>query len=150
MDKQPSVDAGELFKRIHRDVVDAFDEEVERTLREHGIQVENLGAASRRSIEQFTLTKISHAEQAFQGHHATSIEGRFERRDVDVPTGSLLVRTKQPLGRLAFYLLEPESDDGLTTWNSLDSGLKVGHAHPILKAVEVALHESKWPGTSRP
>ncbi len=106
---------------------------VERKLREHGIQVEKLEAASRRAVEQFALTQVRHAERAFQGHKATSIEGRFERRDIDVPAGSLLVRTKQPLGRLVFYLLEPESDDGLTTWNFFDSALKVGAAHPVLK-----------------
>ncbi len=97
---------------------------VERKLREHGIQVERIEKASRRTVEQFVLTQVRHAEQAFQGHRATSVEGRFERRDIDVPAGSLVVRTKQPLGRLVFYLLEPESDDGLTTWNFLDEALR--------------------------
>jgi len=114
--------------------VNGLHEKVERKLREHGIQVEKLGVASRTSIEQLTLTKVGHAEQGFQGHYATSIEGRFERRDVELPAESLVVRTKQPLGRLVFYLLEPESDDGLTMWNFLDSDLKVGAAHPILKS----------------
>ena len=40
-----------------------------------------------------------------------------------MPAGSLVVRTDQPLGRLVFYLLEPESNDGLTTWNVLDEAL---------------------------
>jgi hypothetical protein len=108
---------------------------VKRKLREHGIQVETLGTASRRPVEQFTLTRVRHADPAFQGHRATSIEGAFERRDVDVPAGSLLIRTKQPLGRLVFYLLEPESDDGLTTWNFLDEAFKPGSTHPIMKSV---------------
>src|SRR4030095_10026455 len=99
---------------------------VERKLREHGIQVETLQTASLTPVEQFALTQVRQVERAFQGHHATSIEGRFERRDIGVPAGSLLVRTKQPLGRLVFYLLEPESDDGLTTWNYFDSALKIG------------------------
>jgi hypothetical protein len=107
---------------------------VERKLREHGIQVETLETASRRAVEQFVLTQIRQAEQAFQGHRATSIEGRFERRDIEVPVGSLVVSTRQPLGGLVFYLLEPESDDGLTTWNFFDSALKVGAAHPVLKS----------------
>jgi hypothetical protein len=77
---------------------------------------------------------VRHAEQAFQGHHVTSVEGRFERREVDVPAGSLVVRTQQPLGRLVFYLLEPESDDGLTTWNFFDSALQVGAPHPVVKS----------------
>jgi hypothetical protein len=106
---------------------------VDRKLREHGIVVEKRGAASRASVEQFAIAQVRHAEQLFQGHHATSVTGRFERREVDVPAGSLVVRTNQPLGRLVFYLLEPESDDGLTTWNLLDSGLAAGGTHPILK-----------------
>jgi Zinc carboxypeptidase len=107
---------------------------VERKLREHGIQVEKLGIASRRAVEELRLTQVRHADQAFQGHHTTSIEGRFEKREIDLPAGSLIVRTSQRLGGLVFYLLEPESDDGLTTWNFLDSSLKVGAAHPIVKS----------------
>jgi hypothetical protein len=109
-------------------------EEVERKLREHGIHVVKLGTPLRRSVEQLVITQVRHASQAFQGHHATSIEGRFEMRDVELPVGSLLVPTSQRLGGLVFYLLEPESDDGLTTWNFFDSGLKVGAAHPVLKS----------------
>lgn len=110
------------------------DDIVERKLREHGIEVERVEKASRRTVEQLVLTEVRQAEQAFQGHRATSIEGRFEPHDIDVPAGSLVVSTKQPLGGLVFYLLEPESDDGLTTWNFLDSGLKVGGTHPVLKS----------------
>ena len=36
------------------------------------------------------------------------------------PKGTLVVRTAQALGRLAAYLLEPESDDGLLVWNFFD------------------------------
>jgi hypothetical protein len=54
--------------------------------------------------------------------------------EIDVPAGSLIVPTNQPLGRLAFYLLEPESDDGLTTWNFLDQALQSGR-HPVLKSL---------------
>jgi hypothetical protein len=108
---------------------------VERKLREHGILVERRNAASTISVEQFVIAEVRHAEQLFQGHRTTSLTGRFERRDVDVPAGSLVVSTKQPLGRLVFYLLEPESDDGLTTWNFLDAALKPGGRHPIVKSV---------------
>jgi hypothetical protein len=39
----------------------------------------------------------------------------------------------QPLARLAFYLLEPASDDGLTAWNALDEYLKDAKTYPILR-----------------
>jgi hypothetical protein len=34
-----------------------------------------------------------------------------------------------------FYLLEPESDDSLATWNLLDAALEAGAAHPVLKVM---------------
>ena len=43
-----------------------------------------------------------------------------------MPAGSLFVPANQPLARLAFYLLEPESDDGLVTWNIIEEGLAAG------------------------
>ena len=39
----------------------------------------------------------------------------------------------QPLARLAFYLLEPASDDGLVNWNFLDDQLKDAKTYPILR-----------------
>ncbi|HYV29292.1 MAG TPA: hypothetical protein VFA77_17285 [Candidatus Eisenbacteria bacterium] len=41
--------------------------------------------------------------------------------------------TAQPLGILAAYLLEPESDDGLVTWNFFDAFLEPGKVYPIYK-----------------
>ena len=40
----------------------------------------------------------------------------------------------QPLARLAFYLLEPRSNDGLMTWNFLDDAIKDGKVYPILRS----------------
>ena len=39
----------------------------------------------------------------------------------------------QPLARLAFYLLAPTSDDGLTAWNYLDDLLQDAKVYPILR-----------------
>jgi hypothetical protein len=106
-----------------------------RLLKAHGIEVEELIAPAQVTADRFVIERVVRAERAFQGHHETSVTGRFERSSVEMPAGSIVVRTNQPLGRLAFYLLEPESNDGLTTWNVLDEGLAVGAIHPILKSV---------------
>jgi hypothetical protein len=119
---------------VVRPSADGLHQSIARLLKEHGIRVEELAAPARMSVDQFVIDQVRHAEQAFQGHHETSVTGRFDQRDVDVPAGSIVVRTSQPLGRLVFYLLEPESDDGLTTWNLLDGSLTPGGTHPILKA----------------
>jgi hypothetical protein len=44
------------------------------------------------------------------------------------------VRTAQPHGVLAAYLLEPASEDGVVTWNLLDAGLAAGRPYPILRS----------------
>ena len=50
-----------------------------------------------------------------------------------IEAGSFVVDTSQPLGLLAVYMLEPQSDDGLVTWNYFDSELKPGGVYPVLK-----------------
>ena len=51
-----------------------------------------------------------------------------------VPVGSFAVPMNQPLARLAFYLIEPRSDDGLVDWNLLDEALKDAKVYPILRS----------------
>lgn len=106
---------------------------VPRQLRAHGIAVEELAAPRTATVDQFVIGGIRQAERLAQGHRETSVTGRFARRQVELPAGSIAVRSGQPLGRLVFYLLEPESDDGLTTWNVLDAALKESAVHPVLK-----------------
>ncbi len=113
---------------------DGLDDVVERKLREHGIVVERTNKAMHRSVEQFTIAAVARAAEKFQGHNTVSLDGSPQTVEIDVPAGSLIVPTNQPLGRLAFYLLEPESDDGLTTWNFLDEALQSG-LHPVLKSL---------------
>lgn len=50
---------------------------------------------------------------------------RTAKRPISAAPGDYVVRTDHPLGTLAVYLLEPESDDGLARWGSFD-----GIAHP--------------------
>ena len=53
--------------------------------------------------------------------------------DVTVPAGAWAVPMNQPLARLAFYLLAPTSDDGLTTWNALDDLLQDAKSYPVTR-----------------
>jgi hypothetical protein len=111
-----------------------------RLLRLHGVEVERLTAARTATVARFAVDSVVHAEQPFQGHHETRVVGRWSDTRtplaVSLPAGSYVVRTAQPLGLLAVYLLEPESDDGLTTWNVFDGGLHAGGRHPVLQLVE--------------
>src|SRR5690348_16441894 len=68
-------------------------------------------------------------------HVYHQLEGAWQppAASVTAPAGSWKVPMNQPLARLAFYLLEPTSDDGLTNWNYLDDLLRDAKTYPILK-----------------
>jgi len=89
-------------------------------LRQHGIAVERLTAPATFETEAFRITEIKGAERLYQGHRTDTVKGEYAVEKREFPSGTFLVRTAQPLGRLAAYLLEPESDDGLLVWNFFD------------------------------
>jgi hypothetical protein len=67
-------------------------------------------------------------------HGLRTLEGEWgPAGDTAVPAGSWAVALNQPLGRLAFYLLAPTSDDGVLAWNFLDDLLKDGRPYPIMR-----------------
>jgi len=101
-------------------VIDATATHAVDILRTHGISVETLDAETTLKVEQFVVKEETHAEHEFQKHHETTLTGKWKSREETFPAGTFLVRTEQPLARLAFYLLEPRSDDGLINWNVLE------------------------------
>lgn len=94
-------------------------------LQAHGIAVEPF--AGKATVEAYSITKIEKQERPFQGHHEMTLEASAALvTGREFPEGSFIVRTAQPLGTLAVYLLEPESEDGLATWNFLDAVIGTG------------------------
>ncbi|HEV3121815.1 MAG TPA: S9 family peptidase, partial [Isosphaeraceae bacterium] len=67
-----------------------------------------------------------------------SVEATARPESRRIAAGTMLVRTGQPLGALAVYLLEPQSDDGLCTWNFFDPELAEGSDFPVVRLVEQA------------
>jgi hypothetical protein len=100
-------------------------------LQSHGIRVVPLTAPLRVQGERFVVDSVVRAPRPFQGHQEVRVEGRWERAELELPAGTLVIPADQPLALLAAILLEPQSDDGLTTWNFLDDGIAVGSAHPV-------------------
>jgi hypothetical protein len=104
-------------------------------LKSHGIKVQaSNGSALRSPIERFAITANT-AGQTFEGHAIRRLEGTWSEAMLDVAPNSKWyeVPMNQPLARLAFYLLEPASDDGLVAWNYLDDSLKDATSYPILR-----------------
>jgi hypothetical protein len=101
-------------------LVAVADPSVPAKLRDHGIAVERLTEPAVLEVEAFRIQEIKGAERLYQGHRTNTVKGTAAAEKREFPRGTFLVRTAQPLGRLAAYLLEPESDDGLLVWNFFD------------------------------
>lgn len=100
-------------------------------LRAHGIEVQPFEGDAR--VESIVVTGIDRAERAFQGHRVEQIETRTEPAVRTFDSGSYIVRTAQPLGTLAVFLLEPESADGLFAWNFFDEHVEIGKVLPVCR-----------------
>ena len=106
-------------------------------LRRHGVIVEQLTAPAVVRAEQFMIDSVVKESRPFQGHQEVRLEGRWAPADtMSVSTSAYVVRAAQPLGILALYLLEPQSDDGLANWNFLDAWLQPGGRYPLPRVVE--------------
>lgn len=104
-------------------------------LRAHGIQVEAMKDAATLSLEGETITAFDRVRRPFEGHEMIdAVASRTTRLARLVPPGTLVVRTAQPLGTLAVYLLEPRSDDGLVAWNFFDEAL--GSDYPVTRLTQ--------------
>jgi len=107
-------------------------------LRWHGIQVQRIASIAQVDVERFVIQSLNKGERAFQGHNEARLTGRYEAAQLRVNEGALFIPASQPLARLAFYLLEPESDDGLVTWNLIEAGLSPGETYPIYRVMNTS------------
>jgi hypothetical protein len=155
---QPGVPRGQRrtgrFRPIRMPVYDRFTSTLNRTppaayvvapedtavvtlLRLHGIRVDRSDTAWTARGESFVIDSITTAQRAFQGHHEVRLKGHWERGLQTLPPKSFIVSTAQPRGALMVYLLEPESDDGLTTWNLFDTRLQKGGRFPVKRIFDL-------------
>jgi hypothetical protein len=93
------------------------------TLLRHGIVVEELKRPITLEVEQYSVTGMTQSQRTFQGHRETRLNVTSSRAAFTFPPGSFVVPVRQAKAALVFYLLEPESDDGLANWNFFDEAL---------------------------
>lgn len=118
-------------------VLGPSDTQVVRLLKQHGVIVGTFPAARTVRAETFAIDSTITSPRPFQGHHEIRLVGRWVSEQRELPAGSLVVATNQPLGLIAIYLLEPQSDDGLVTWNFFDNALRSGAAYPVLRVMNM-------------
>src|SRR5687768_1276452 len=93
-------------------------------LRAHGVRMTPVATTAPLPVEEFRIDSSITAATPFQNHNERTLTGAWVLAEREIPAGTLRVDLTQPLARLAFYLIEPRSDDGLVDWNLLDEALK--------------------------
>jgi hypothetical protein len=103
---------------IPRDAVDAV-----ALLRRHKITVEVMTEADSLDVAAYTVADVSH-ERAYNHAAATRVTvGEVLNVRRHFPAGTHIVPTAQLLGRLVAHMLEPETDDNVIYWNTMDAWL---------------------------
>ena len=104
-------------------------------LRRHGLFIEQAVERTTVHAERFLVDSVIQNPRPFQGHQEIRVGGHWETDSLTIDPAMYVVRAAQPLGILALYLLEPQSDDGLVTWNFTDAWLRSGR-YPISRVEE--------------
>jgi hypothetical protein len=128
---------GWLIPRAHVDS-SAYSAAIER-LRLHGVVVQRVTADAEVAVQRFVIDSYTRAPKPFQNRNEARLVGKHETAKLSAQEGALFIPANQPLARLAFYLLEPESDDGLVTWNLIEAGLSPGATYPIYRVLSGSL-----------
>jgi hypothetical protein len=106
--------------------------DVRDRLQHHGIQYTRLDASRAVRAERFVVTQKKKPKRPYQGHQELVLGGSWlPTDDASLPAGTLLVSAHQPLARLAATLLEPRSEDSLSTWNFFEA--TTGDHYPVLR-----------------
>lgn len=107
--------------------------EIAVKLQWHGVSVLELREDIELDVELDTITSLRRSEREFQNRRMVSLDVERQAGAMSIPAGTLVVRTDQPLGRLAAYLLESQSEDGFAVWNFFGSALREGQQYPIVR-----------------
>ena len=95
-------------------------EDILSRLAAHGVELEPLPDATPGPIEAFHIDSVRTSARPFQGRNEQTFFGRWEPTRITLSSERYMqARADQPLGRLLFSLLEPQSDDGFANWGFL-------------------------------
>jgi len=93
-------------------------------LEKQGVEITELKKSKRAIGEEFVVNSLKNSDRKFEGHHMATLEGAFTSKTKAFKKGDYWIDMAQPLSNLIFYMLEPQSDDGLVTWNFFDTYFK--------------------------
>ncbi len=101
-------------------IIPAEFTDIIENLKMHGVKVEKLTQNKSYTGEMYYIDSLIRDKEIFQKHYAATLYGKFNTTTQKYKKGDYIIDMAQPLSNLVFYMLEPESDDGLVHWNFFD------------------------------
>lgn len=125
----------------------AFDDKTARALlpilKTHGIAVEKLDAPAPMTAQSFAVDSVIDRGRSETSRMLKDVTGTWTVPETKtLPAGTYVVRAGQRYGLLAFYLLEPESEDGLAQWSFYDGILAAGNDFPVSRITKPSAFRS--------
>jgi hypothetical protein len=106
-------------------------------LLDHQIAVKKLTEPVEVEVEVYSTSEVQNKEY-FQGHYLKAAKVTKRTEKMKFPAGAFVVPAGQPKANLISYILEPETDDNLLTWNFLDNYVQVTGQSAVRTAEEEA------------
>lgn len=101
-------------------------------LQAHGVQFQAIEAPRTVTAQQFEVTKKRKPKRPFQGHQELVLEGVWlPAKEQKLALGTIIIPANQPLARLCATLLEPLSEDSLSSWNFFEAATDTHY--PVLR-----------------
>ncbi len=123
----------ETVSRPYAYLVPAGADDVLPTLLRHGLDVQELREDIMLDVEIYRIDEVGkRASRGWDRYRSQDLKVTPRDESLRVAAGTFVVKTAQPLGHLAVYLLEPRSEDGLAAWGLLP-GIKAEVDYPILR-----------------
>ena len=106
--------------------------EVVQRLQWHGIEFQAIETARTERVQQFAVRNKRKPKRPFQGHQELVLVGSWQpAKDHTLALGTIVIPGNQRLARLAAMLLEPMSEDSLSSWNFFEAA--TDEFYPVLR-----------------
>ena len=105
----------------------------------HQIDMKVLSGSELFNVETLWISRSDLARRPYQNRRNRTIHGELVEENHVARAGDVLVPSGQNQVRIAFWLLDPRSPDGATTWSILEDPHRPGTAHPIRRVTSLGL-----------
>jgi zinc carboxypeptidase len=90
--------------------------EVLDVLRTHGVELQRSTSDATHIVRRERFKDVKFRETPYEGRHTVSFKSEEFVDTVSYPAGSYILDLRQPLGKIAVHILEPDAPDSFVFW----------------------------------